>query len=385
MNETNKNIVLIIDDETANIIALTNILSPEYEVYAAKNGKDAIELAKENLPDLILLDVIMPDMDGYEVISALKNSDITMSVPVIFITGLSNIDAEKKGLALGAADYISKPFNPDIVKLRVQSQLKIITHARALDEQIECNRELAEHSSRGKSEFLSRMSHEMRTPMNAIIGMMQVIKKRGIPDDLKVYFNEIDTASKQLLCLIDNVLDISGMEYGIFKLSNAVFNIREMFQQVLEAANYNAALKNQIFSSDIDQKLPELLNGDRKRLKQVVDNLLANAVKYTAEQGKISFAARLINEDSGIITLQIEVTDNGIGISAKQQGQIFSIFEQADGSCTREYCGIGVGLPLSKRIASMMGGNILVESELDKGAKFIFTCNLHKNVRVDLP
>ncbi|MCL2718825.1 MAG: ATP-binding protein, partial [Lachnospiraceae bacterium] len=279
----------------------------------------------------------------------------------------------------------SKPFNPDIVKLRVQSQLKIITHARALDEQIECNRELAEHSSRGKSEFLSRMSHEMRTPMNAIIGMMQVIKKRGIPDDLKVYFNEIDTASKQLLCLIDNVLDISGMEYGIFKLSNAVFNIREMFQQVLEAANYNAALKNQIFSSDIDQKLPELLNGDRKRLKQVVDNLLANAVKYTAEQGKISFAARLINEDSGIITLQIEVTDNGIGISAKQQGQIFSIFEQADGSCTREYCGIGVGLPLSKRIASMMGGNILVESELDKGAKFIFTCNLHKNVRVDLP
>ncbi|MCL2719562.1 MAG: response regulator, partial [Lachnospiraceae bacterium] len=97
MNETNKNIVLIIDDETANIIALTNILSPEYEVYAAKNGKDAIELAKENLPDLILLDVIMPDMDGYEVISALKNSDITMSVPVIFITGLSNIDAEKKG------------------------------------------------------------------------------------------------------------------------------------------------------------------------------------------------------------------------------------------------------------------------------------------------
>ena len=140
----NKNAVLIIDDETANIIALTNILSAEYEVCAAKNGSDAIALAREEQPDLILLDVLMPDMDGYEVIASLKNADKTREIPVIFITGLDNPDAERKGLALGAADYILKPFNPDIVKLRVENQLKVVNHIRVLEERDEMKRKLAE-------------------------------------------------------------------------------------------------------------------------------------------------------------------------------------------------------------------------------------------------
>ena len=193
MSDTSRNVVLVIDDETANIIALTGILSPLYEVYAAKNGTDALMLAETHLPDVILLDVLMPEMDGYEVIAALKSLKSTRDIPVIFITGLNNPDAEKKGLALGAADYILKPFNPEIVKLRVQIQIKLVNHIRALEERDELERQLnlireleagliaakeqaehskglAEHSSRAKSEFLSRMSHEMRTPMNAVIG-----------------------------------------------------------------------------------------------------------------------------------------------------------------------------------------------------------------------
>jgi len=124
MDEIKKNSVLIIDDETANIIALTNILSPEYETYAAKNGSDAIMLAKEHLPDLILLDILMPEMDGYEVISILKGSEDTRSIPVIFLSGLGNSEAEEKGLILGASDYITKPFHSSIVKLRVQNQIQ---------------------------------------------------------------------------------------------------------------------------------------------------------------------------------------------------------------------------------------------------------------------
>ena len=120
----NKNSVLIIDDETANIISLTNILSPEYDIYAAKNGQDAIMLAKEHLPDLILLDILMPEMDGYEIISALKGSEITRAIPVIFISGLGSAEAEEKGLILGASDYITKPFHSSIVKLRVQNQIQ---------------------------------------------------------------------------------------------------------------------------------------------------------------------------------------------------------------------------------------------------------------------
>ena len=399
MDNTNKNVVLIVDDETANIIALSNILSPDYDVYAAKNGRDAIILVNEHTPDVILLDVLMPEMDGYEVIAELKSSESTKSIPVIFVTGLENKEAERKGLTLGAADYIPKPFSSDIVRLRVQNQLKIVNHIRALEErdemerqlrkiqeleagliaakeQAEHSRELAEHSSRAKSEFLSRMSHEMRTPMNAIIGMMQVARMRGIPDNLKTYIDAIDTASKDLMRIIDDVLDVSGMEYGVFKLLEAPFDIGAMLTDVLVSAKYNASIKEHTLLSSIEAGLPSMLIGDERRLKQVTGTLLANAVKYTPENGEIVFDARIQSKDSSAVTLRIEVSDNGIGIAEDQKARLFELFEQADGSNTRKHGGIGIGLALSKRIALMMGGDIVVESEPGKGAKFIFTCKL---------
>ena len=401
MNDENKNVVLIIDDETANIIALTNILSSEYDVFAAKNGLDAISLAEEHLPDVILLDVLMPGMDGYEVIAELKSLEKTKEIPVVFITGLDNIDAERKGLALGAADYIPKPFNPEIVKLRVQNQIKLVNHIRALEErdelerqlniirelkagliaakdEAEHHRELAEHSSRAKSEFLARMSHEMRTPMNAITGMLQIVQMKGVPDSVRDYINEIDSASAHLLEMINDVLDVTGMEYGVFKLAHEQFNINTLISLVLKTTEYNAAQKKQILHKNIDPALPGKLIGDEKRLKQVVANLLANAVKFTPDHGEIHFNVRQLEQCStpGMITLQFEVIDNGIGISEEQQKALFTIFEQADGSITRKHSGIGIGLALSKRIVEMMGGSIQIDSQLGKGAKFSFTCNL---------
>jgi len=130
MENSVENKILIVDDEKSNILYLNNILDAEYEIFTAKNGQDAISLAKEFLPDLILLDIIMPEMDGYAVFNALKESDETRDIPVIFITGLSGIDSEAKGLALGASDYISKPFNDDIVRLRVKNQLKIVNQMK---------------------------------------------------------------------------------------------------------------------------------------------------------------------------------------------------------------------------------------------------------------
>jgi len=400
MRDTGKNIVLIIDDETANIMVLTSILSTEYDVYAAKSGSDAIKLAEENLPDVILLDVLMPEMDGYEVITSLKELDKTKDIPVIFITGLNNPDAEKKGLAMGAADYIPKPFNPDIVKLRVQIQIKLVNHIRALEERDEMERQLnlireleagliaakeqaeysrgiAEHSSRAKSEFLSRMSHEMRTPMNAIMGMLQILKVRGIPDNIKDYINEITTASNHLLLMIDDVLDVTGMEYGVFKLNCEIFNIITAFNDVLLSEQYNASQKDQTLNIKIDPKIPEMLLGDEKRFKQVIANLLANAIKFTEENGEISFSASKIKEESGTVTIEIVVSDTGIGMTEDQQTNLYRLFEQADGSNTRKHGGIGIGLALSKRIIDMMGGSIQVESEPDKGSKFIINCSFN--------
>ncbi|MCL2805991.1 MAG: ATP-binding protein [Treponema sp.] len=541
MSKTKKYSILIIDDEKSNIIALADILNTEYRVHAIRNSKEAAETAEEDLPDVILLDIIMPEMDGYAVIAALKKSEKTRDIPVIFITGLDNNEAEEKGLALGAADYISKPFHSSIVKLRVRNQIKLIervrqqalmakiSHSFLSDSRIEtlstdtlrlagefmdlaavllykleddilvCKnewikpdlnlstcidgkfkpkeslflknaddlclyskdravreminlkteqinnfiatpifikgemrailifsreisaggewseseinlavfvssifsgvferneiehdlnvvlklkadliaaKEEAEHLSRAKSEFLSRMSHEMRTPMNGIMGMMQVINMGIVPQNLKVYLDTIDKSSHDLQHLINDVLDISSMEYGAIKLSLSNFNANLIFKDVLQTVSYNASKKHQIIKSNIDPTIPAVLMGDEYRLKQVIISLLANAVKFTPEQGEICFDARVTNSDNNSITLQITVSDNGIGIAKEQQDRIFKILEQVDGSLTRKHGGIGIGLALSRRIIEMMGGKIWVESEINKGAAFYFTCKL---------
>ncbi|MCL2264798.1 MAG: ATP-binding protein [Treponema sp.] len=370
-----KNSVLIVDDEKANLLMLTQILNRKYTVYAAKSGQDAINTAKKHLPDTILLDVLMPGMDGYETITELKSFEETKNIPVIFITGLDDIDSEKKGLALGAADYIPKPFNSEIVRLRVENQLKIVNYMRTL-----AAKEEIEYLSRAKSEFLARMSHEMRTPMNAIMGMTQIALLRGVPENLKNYFTKIDTASRQMMRLIDDALDISGMEYGVFKLTESVFNFSTMIENLSQEIGYNASEKNQTLKFMIDPAIPVSLSGDEKRLKQVITTLLANAVKFTHENGEISFDARMITKEDAqdTITLQIKVSDNGIGISKEKQSKLFTIFEQVDGGNTRKHGGIGAGLALSKRIVEMMGGAIWLDSEPDKGSSFFFTCNLHK-------
>ena len=372
----NKNSVLVVDDERSNIITLISILTPDYTVYVSNEGQGAAEIAEKSLPDVILLDVLMPEMDGYEVITALKKSEKTRDIPVIFITGLDSGEAEEKGLALGAADYIAKPFKPSVVKLRVDNQIKMINQMRLIIE-----KETAEKTSRQKSEFLARMSHELRTPMNAIMGMSQIIKMRGVPDAIKGNFEKIEAASRHMMQMIDDVLDISGMENGKLKLFDEVFDFGELLSGIQKKAEDKASAKKQSVAFYTDPKTPAFLSGDGKRFKQVIENILDNAVKFTPENGEISVKINLLDDDFENAPLQIEIADNGIGIAKEQQKKLFDIFEQADGGNTRKYGGMGIGLPLSKIIAEMMGGALEVESEPGKGAKFIFTCKLKKAER----
>jgi len=186
----------------------------------------------------------------------------------------------------------------------------------------------------------------------------------------------MDEAAHTLLDLINDVLDISDMGYGTYKLSESAFDFNAMVCNVLRIADNNASKKKQMLDSKIDPAIPASLLGDENRLRQVISALLSNAVKFTPNGGEIYLNARVIDSNSEKITLQVEISDNGIGISKEQQKDIFSIFEQADGSLTREHGGIGLGLALSKRIVEMMEGKIWIESELGKGSKFIFNCRL---------
>ena len=239
-------------------------------------------------------------------------------------------------------------------------------------------KEHAETSSRAKSEFLSRMSHEMRTPMNAIIGMTHVINMHDVPASISKSVDKIDDAAHHLMDLINNVLEVSAIDYGAFTLNNAPFVLMAMFSDVMHMINYYVQEKEQSFKTEFAPGLPTILVGDEGRVKQVISNLLSNAVKFTQKNGEIALSVKMSDVTDETIVLQVQVTDNGIGISEEHQQKLFGTFEQEDGGLSRRYEGIGLGLALSKMIAIHMGGDITVVSEAGKGSVFTFTSKLQK-------
>ena len=222
------------------------------------------------------------------------------------------------------------------------------------------------------------MSHEIRTPMNAIIGMASIGLTTEDYERMKDCFLKIDGASKHLLGIINDVLDISKIEAGKFNLFESDFDFHRMTERIVNVNKFRIEEKNQNFSMHIDGAIPPYLFGDDLHLTQVITNLLSNAIKFTPEYGIIKLEAKLLAEEDEVCTVEIAVTDTGIGISPEQQSKIFSSFQQAEAGTTRKFGGTGLGLAISKRIIELMDGKIWLESEPDKGAKFTFTCKLRR-------
>jgi signal transduction histidine kinase len=254
-----------------------------------------------------------------------------------------------------------------IYDMREQNRLKTEIEAALIK---------TKEASRAKSEFLSRISHEMRTPMNALMGMTQIAQRSSDLQKTLTYLNKIGEYSSKLLQLIDNMLDITRMEYNTFQLASSVFDFNAMMQEIIQMTSYYATWKNLTFTHDVSPSIPASLLGDEGRLKQVIISLLGNSIKFTPENGKINLSVFILCGESDNLTLQFEIGDTGIGIIKEKHDDIFNIFEQADGGPSRKHGGIGLGLPLSKRIIEMMGGTIYFESNPEIGTKFIFSCNM---------
>jgi len=239
-------------------------------------------------------------------------------------------------------------------------------------------RKQAEQSNLAKSTFLAQMSHEIRTPMNAIIGMTSIGMSAPEPERKEYCFKKIDNASKHLLGIINDILDMSKIEANKLELTPAEFSFEKMIQRVVGVINFQVDQKKQKLDISVDKGIPDVLVGDDQRLAQVITNLLSNAVKFTPEGGQIDFDARLLEEKNGFCTIQVEVRDTGIGIKPEQQVLLFRPFQQVDSDAARKFGGTGLGLAISKRIVEMMDGKIWVNSEQGKGSAFAFMVRLKR-------
>lgn len=268
----------------------------------------------------------------------------------------------------------NKPFTKDEADIMISGIMVIASSISRNEAFIKLNeaRELAMASTKAKGEFLSRMSHEIRTPMNAIIGMTSIAKKSTDADRIRYCLDKVDASSRQLLNLINDVLDMSKIDSGKFEISEGKFNFENMVQDVFNVVQVQMEQKHQDFQINFDSVFTQYMISDELRISQVLTNLLNNAVKFTPEHGKISLNISTTQLSKNRSCLHINVTDSGIGIAKDKQESLFLSFEQADGSITRSYGGTGLGLAICKKIATLMKGDIQVQSDEGNGATFLF-------------
>jgi signal transduction histidine kinase/ActR/RegA family two-component response regulator len=314
----------------------------------------------------------VPRVGAYTPVSGSDNWMLIVAAPIEESPGARTRDvllisaAVFMGLGIFAAvvagGVIASPFN------RIREQNIRLTELK----------ETAEKASRAKSEFLSNMSHEIRTPMNAIIGMTSIARASGEARRKDYCLSKIEDASTHLLGIINDILDMSKIEARKFELSEAVFNFERMLQKVTAVINFRVDQKQQHFIVRLERDIPPLLVGDDQRLAQVIANLLSNAVKFTPGGGSIRLDAKFVEEKEGVCTIQVEVTDSGIGINAEQQSRLFNSFTQAESNTSRKFGGTGLGLAISKQIVEMMDGRIWLESEPGKGSTFAFTVRMKR-------
>jgi len=365
--------VLIVDDIKSSLLNMKAILSSKenYQIATADNGKSAIKKANAQKLDLILLDVVMPDMTGFEVCRELKKSPRTKDIPVIFLTSMSDPESIIEGFTCGAVDYVHKPFVEEelLARARVHIQLN-----KAKRELIDA-KERAEHATHAKSMFLANMSHEIRTPMNGVIGMVEALKASELSEDQMEYLNIIDISSENLLNVVNDILDFSKVEAGQIELENITFSVRKTIEEVIKMLRFKSSQKDLYLKYEVSEKIPSYLIGDPLRIKQILINLINNAIKFT-DHGGVDVNVELISVNLKRAKLKFTVKDTGIGISEKVINRLFQSFSQADASTTRKFGGTGLGLSISKSLSEMMQGEIGVDSVEGEGASFWFTLRL---------
>jgi signal transduction histidine kinase len=375
-------LILIIDDVAENIQVLAAALPDLYEVQFATSGPEGLQKVQQQRPDVILLDVMMPVMDGMEVLAELKANPLSESIPVILVTARTDPDSEAASFAAGAADFVHKPINPLVVRARVSQQLSVVQQQDQLERlvrertaELAAERDRAQSASRAKSAFLANMNHELRTPLNHILGMVGIAQRRSAEPTTKEMLGKALVSTKSLHAMLEDLISVAEIDADELKLTLTPFSLEELLDEVIDHKRAAAQAKGIHVRHSIQPGMPTNFIGAAKHMAKVLDLLLGNALKFS-QAGEIELVVTATASQVSAVALRFEVRDQGLGVDPSVKDQIFELFEQADATSTRKHGGIGLGLSLCKRLVALMAGTMGLSSELGQGSTFWLTVNL---------
>lgn len=357
--DSNKGIILIVDDNPTNLNVLFDCLNESgFQTLVALNGKDALDRADYAQPDIILLDIMMPGMDGFETCRRLKQNNSTKDIPVIFMTALSDTNDKVEGFTCGAVDYICKPFQQEEVLARIAAHITIRRQQR----------ELAKLNAT-KDKFFSIISHDVRNQFNLLVGYSGMLNDSYddySDDERKEYIGEMAKASRRTHKLFENLLNWAKMQRGSMSINPVSLDLSILTNQVIFSVEAEIRRKDIEIYANLGKD--NALHADKNMTELIMRNLVSNAVKFTPKGGEVKIS-NIPNGDY----MEISVSDTGIGMDKKRLENLFRLDVNQSTSGTNDEKGTGLGLILCKEFVEQHGGKIWVESEAGEGSRFIFT------------